>query len=196
MSEPFDGEERRDDPALRARFSAAVKSAAAEAAQEVAYIHRRRLVTWTAIATAVAMCAIGIPLVLLTQQSERNFAQTSALYTCDLFTNASTLMSQAAGNMGSAVGAMSDFVVSDVNLRTEQARDSISKDIAADFEKIIPGATLFKLVHKQQKQNAYSIAQWRTDARHLARYQTGLNTIAGQLAHLGGTNCPAHIGGA
>jgi hypothetical protein len=161
-------EDRRADSDLtRQRFADAVQEAAASAAQQVAQLHRRRLVLQSFCAAMAVSATVVVVGMLIVSSNNQTFSRNNAIYDCRLFERAARIMG--------------GFVQSDADLRAQQNRQGLSRELSADLQKIIPRTTLVKLAAVQQHQIAAAVALWRQQAT--------------QLTRLGGTSCQSHLGG-
>jgi hypothetical protein len=156
--------DRRRDPVMRAAFDRVVLRASETAAQHVARIHRRRLVTQAFLAALIVTAGMGLALFYFV---ERPAARDNARYDCHL--------------IGQLSDAMETFVQTDAHLRAEQARSSVTPRLLADLERLIPVGDLRMLFAASARASAQTVAVWE-------------NTVAPRLRALAGTDCDQHFG--
>jgi hypothetical protein len=113
--------ERRVDRLGREAFELAVESATKAATQQVARIHRIRLVTWSASLSFLASAAVFavIAVVLYGQLNAANVTNTR--YNCRVLTRVSQIMGNGAPDL-MFQGKQEGFLSSDTLLRTKQNR--------------------------------------------------------------------------
>src|SRR3954447_3711665 len=98
-----------DDPGPERRSTTVekmVEVAATRAAQSVAKIHRKRLVTWTFLAAMTISLLIMIPVTHALNQRQLSAARNNARFNCSQWKQ--------------GADALKDFIVSDAQLRNDQ----------------------------------------------------------------------------
>ena len=147
-------------------YEDAVKRAAKVAAQEVAAIHRKRLVFQTGIVSFVVAGLIGIIIAVWTHSSENNTRRADAIYNCHLFTE--------------VAHQTSEFVRTDAIDRRRQLTSSQKKSVIDEFSKLIKKLDIKSINDKQEKLDSKTINYWE-------------NSIVPKLKSLAKENCEAEI---
>lgn len=161
---PESENERREDIRGREIFDRAVERAAEIATQNVARIHRIRLVTQSFLA-ALAISALVSGLVALGIYTLVIDAQrANSLYNCNLLRSISV--------------PLANFVSSDARLREQQAM--LTPKVSKVFTQLLGKSEFARDQAKSAKLNAQAVAYWR-------------KTIAPQLTSVEAVNCSAHI---
>lgn len=126
-----------------------VQRAAAIAAQRVAAIHRRRLVTQTFLVALFAAAAVSLPVALIANHQRATDSAANSQYNCGLLTEVGDVLH--------------DFIQSDARLRFKQQHYAERGRVIAGFERIIPSKVLRRLLKRSERLDASTQAYWRDD---------------------------------
>jgi hypothetical protein len=152
-TDAYQGPERRRQPGDVA-FERAVETAAANAAQRVARIHRVRLVTQAGLASFTAAALIMFGIGQLYRDEARQDSVSFSRSNCRL--------------VKTLARVTDDFIETDASLRTVQAKSAISARLIKDFAKTIPQRDLAASVNESNFDNTWTVNRWRRiDEREL-----------------------------
>lgn len=146
-------ERRQASDVQRQAFDRGVEKAAELAAQNIAGLHRRRVLVQASVIVAVVVLAIMLPVSIVLHSNAVSSARANARYDCQLFTATASIVG--------------DFVHSEAALRTAQNNTGLTKDIVAGFTKIIPIATLREAEAQNLRYTQRAVAAWNRDAQRL-----------------------------
>lgn len=172
--------ERRVDRIGREAFEAAVTSATKSATQTIAQIHRRRLVTQSALASFCAACVVFAIAAVVVYGKINGADIANARYNCRVLTRVSQIMGTGAPDL-TYNGKPEGFLSSDVLLRSLQNQLN-------NKAKLAPGPLKMLL----------SDPQTATLERQVIDAQKGVtdywqNVLATQLAKVASENCQAAV---
>lgn len=165
MIEETEGERRVDDIG-RDVFDRAVANAATIATQNVSRIHRRRLVTQTAIATFVICIGIALILAFALKGAADSQSRSFALDNCHLVTQLAT--------------PLANFVKSDATLRQKQASLGAHGVIGRKFSQLFGTKNFLQAERQSAKLNSATTAYWD-------------NAVVPQLRSVAGANCQLRL---
>lgn len=148
------------------------------AAQKVARIHRRRLVTQSFLAGLVAAAAIAIPVTVIVNANRAHDARRFAVFNCGR-TNALTDVAK------SFRSVFEGFISSDAKLREEQRNFQHRAQVEQALHKIIAPKVLRDIEAQSLAQDRATTAYWRD---HLLPQ---LHRAERTLNHIHGLDCPA-----
>lgn len=163
---PFDfpTDDRRDDVRGREIFDRAVTRAAEIATQNVARIHRIRLVVQSFLAALAVSAVVSIVAALGIYTLVTSATRANSLYNCNLLREISV--------------PLAHFVSSDARLRQEQAK--LTPKVSKVFTQLLGRSEFARDQAKSARINEQTTNYWR-------------HTIAPQLASVQTVNCEAHI---
>lgn len=156
--------ERRINPERRASTFDLVEQAAEVAAQNVARIHRRRLVSQCFLAALICSLAVCLPLTLKLNHDRAVAATANARFNCTQWNEGSTVLRL--------------FVESDAKLRRDQQNLSARAGVLTGFSKLLGKGLVKELVTRGAKLDR--------DAQHL-----WLSELVPRLQRLARVNCDA-----
>lgn len=166
MIEETEGE-RRVDELGREAFERAVTRAATIATQAVAQVHRRRLVTQTAIATFVICIGVALVLAFVLKGAADQQSRALALSNCHFETRLAT--------------PLANFVQSDATLRQKQAAlGSQRTPIGRKFARFLGLRNYAAAVKKSNELNAEATNFWE-------------HTVVPQLRAVAGADCELRL---
>lgn len=143
-----------------------VGQAARDAAQEVAAIHRRRLVVQSGLAAFLAALLVMIPLVLYTNSERTHDSSRNAEYNCRA--------------VGIVADSIADFISSDAKLRYQQQHYAQRAAVLQAFGKVIDKRVLTQIASSSDKLDTQTQGYWT-------------NTLIPRLSGLARVNCAAAI---
>lgn len=167
--EPWYGPDRRTHTDRRNQADAIpsfVEQAAANAAQRVAAINRRRIVMQTFFVAVAVSAAICIPVVLITNHDRAETSRSNAHFNCGQGVKYATIIS--------------DFVESDARLRFRQRHYAQRAKVIQGFNKIIPPGLVRRLLRDSDRLDREITRYWR-------------HNIVPRLNALAAVNCDAKI---
>lgn len=152
--------EKRIDNIGRGVFERAVSQAAEIATQNVAQIHRRRLVTQSFLAAFFAACLIGLILALVFKGSIESAAHANSITNCELIQRLEH--------------PLQDFIKTDAALRRQQGH--VSPQIQRVFEKLLGKTALTAAEVQSARLNQETTDYW-------------LRSVVPRLDKIGGAPC-------
>lgn len=138
--------EQRIDEIGRHVFERAVSQAAEIATQNVAQVHRRRLVTQSFLAALACSALIGIILAFVFKTQADSNAHHNSVTNCQLVQRLEA--------------PLSDFVTSDAKLREAQAK--VTPDVQRALQRLLDRKTLTKAEQKSAQTAASITGYWNT----------------------------------
>lgn len=144
MPAGYDGPERRMAP--RGPLEELVTKAARIAAQDVAQIHRRRLVRQTFVAALVAACVVSLPVVLYVGHQRAVDSRANSVFNC-----------QRSGDIADVFGA---FLRSDAKLRDQQRHYDHRADVEAAFGKLIGPKIIREIQARSERLDRETTTYW------------------------------------
>lgn len=141
-----------------------VDQAAHTAAQDVAAIHRRRLVVQSFLAALLAALLISIPVALVSSNARQHDARANSRYNCRTLRTIS--------------GTISQFVASDAKLRYKQQHYAQRARVIAAFSKILDKGLLNDLQARADKIDTDTQAFWTQRLQPRLDHLAGLNCVA------------------
>lgn len=148
MALPEDFGERRRDEEGRDIFERAVGRAAAIATQNVAHIHRVRLVTQAFIAAFITSAVIGLILALVFHHEAVTASQANSTYNCNL--------------LRGITEPLAGFVANDAALREREQQLSNDARVVSGYQKIFGKTEVGRLYAESAALDRQATDYWKT----------------------------------
>lgn len=145
MATDYGGPERRVEPRDEA-FERAVRQASKLASQEVAKVHRRRLVVQSFLASLTVALFVAVVIGMVFRAEAIDQATREGQYNCQLVQDLSA--------------TLGDFIATDARIRSRQGSGNVQQRIIADLARVVPLGDLTAAAAASAVANAETVRYW------------------------------------